>query len=59
MSSQVIQPVILAAGKGTRIMVDAMAAGLGERPKVLYPIHDKLLIDYVLKQLRHGLLKAI
>lgn len=48
----VIQPVVLAAGKGTRIVADAIEAGLGELPKVLYPLHGTLLIDYPLRSLQ-------
>lgn len=44
----VVQPVILAAGKGTRIINEAMAAGLAELPKVLYPLRGKPLIEYIL-----------
>ena len=44
----IVQPVILAAGKGQRIINEAMAAGLGELPKVLYPLHNRPLLDYVL-----------
>jgi bifunctional UDP-N-acetylglucosamine pyrophosphorylase/glucosamine-1-phosphate N-acetyltransferase len=44
----VVQPVILAAGKGQRIINEAMAAGLGELPKVLYPLNNRPLLDYVL-----------
>lgn len=47
----VIQPVILAAGNGRRIIREAMAAGMGELPKVLYPLHKKPLIDYPLERL--------
>lgn len=43
-----IQPVILAAGKGTRIITDAVAAGMAELPKVLYPLKGRPLIDWVL-----------
>jgi len=47
----VIQPVILAAGKGKRIIEEAIASGLGEQPKVLYPLHGTALIDYPLRSL--------
>lgn len=43
-----IQPIILAAGNGKRIIQEAMAEGLGELPKVLYPLQGRPLIDYVL-----------
>lgn len=43
-----IQPIILAAGNGKRIIQEAMANGMGELPKVLYLLNDKPLIDYVL-----------
>lgn len=43
-----IQPVVLAAGKGTRIISEAIDAGLGELPKVLYPLNGRPLLDYVL-----------
>lgn len=46
-----IQPVVLAAGKGTRIISEAIDAGLGELPKVLYPLHGRPLLDYVLDAL--------
>lgn len=45
----VIQPVILAAGKGKRILAEAVASGLGESPKVLYPLHGTPLIDYPIR----------
>ncbi len=45
----VVQPVILAAGKGKRILTEATEAGLGERPKVLYELNSKPLLDYVLR----------
>ena len=47
----IIQPVILAAGKGKRILKEAKEEGLGEMPKVLYPLKNKPLIDYVLETL--------
>jgi len=43
-----VQPVILAAGRGKRILEEAKAEGLGELPKVLYPLSNKPLIDYVI-----------
>lgn len=49
MSKCVIQPVVLAAGKGKRIINEAVATGLGELPKVLYPLHGMPLIDYPLQ----------
>lgn len=48
----VIQPIVLAAGKGKRILEEAVASGLGEQPKVLYPLHGTSLIDYPLRSLR-------
>lgn len=48
----VIQPVILAAGKGKRIISEAVASGMGELPKVLYPLHGAPLIDYPLQSLQ-------
>lgn len=46
-----VRPVILAAGKGKRIVQEALAAGLGDLPKVLYPLNNKPLIDYPLTML--------
>lgn len=43
-----IQPIILAAGNGKRIIQEALAEGMGELPKVLYPLQGRPLIDYVL-----------
>ncbi|MDO8471539.1 MAG: NTP transferase domain-containing protein [bacterium] len=45
-----IQPIILAAGNGKRIIAEAMAKGMGELPKVLYPLQGRPLIDYVLDE---------
>lgn len=43
-----IQPIILAAGQGKRIIEEAVTSGMGELPKVLYLLNGKPLIDYVL-----------
>ena len=51
MSKLVVQTVILAAGKGKRIIEEAKEEGLGERPKVLYNLNEKPLIDYVIDTL--------